>query len=752
MSLLQEPEARKGSAHSSKMRLHKGNIPSMPQSKLCPMCPAKFTRTTHLNRHLRTHSDERLYQCDTCHSQFTRSDLLTRHKRTCGDPETTIRSRRRSCQACAESKVKCDLQQPCSKCKSRSRECIYVAGTRRTDYPPRQHEAVPAKEGSPATSASEPSSSNSCSGLPTPRCQSDHGSLRTDFSTPSPIAQDWPELRIHTAEPPSNIVNFSIDKSSTFSKIDGIPSGTQSHMSNLLSNEIFDGLLGGIFTPNQQQSPAHVDFVADVVDAKEACRWPHFFDHGSGPSLLSAEPEDFDSSLKSLSMQDPLCPREPSGVPVSDTTVGACDGPSSTELQHYRTLFFTAFLKKMPIVHAATFHVEDKPPILLAAMRACGALYVRTRVAINFVDATLSSVRDELVSEFTKDPTDSEYQTHLALAVAFLQTIGLFHQLSEQRVYSTVYHGMLIMLIRMSGFVQRCARWVPPDMGHLTSIDVPWREWVMHETAKRALLLCYVHDCVHCLYYSLHPTFPSLEFDLGLPCEDALWTARTADEWLSILRKPSLYGSTTDRLCGFSLQAAFMKLADSSPTLSPPPMLNPFAHWILIHSILRKLFEDFLEPLQEAGVADCTSHGSHVPPTSDQKVFATQLMLHHWLQSWLHSPDTPKNSEVEDSPFVFQGLPFYWMGQVAILAYQERLPPFGPGTTSLISGDAKFLLMKKWERHIRRFLRKGEQEPTLLMYELMNIRINSWQAETVGGDTGQDEAETVHLLGFFPET
>ncbi|KAG1716094.1 hypothetical protein ID866_1066 [Astraeus odoratus] len=48
----------------SKMRSHKGNIPILPQTKLCPHCPAKFTRTTHLNRHLRTHTGERLHRCD----------------------------------------------------------------------------------------------------------------------------------------------------------------------------------------------------------------------------------------------------------------------------------------------------------------------------------------------------------------------------------------------------------------------------------------------------------------------------------------------------------------------------------------------------------------------------------------------------------------------------------------------------------------------------------------------------------------
>lgn len=49
----QNIEFRKDGA-ASKMRSHKGNVPVLPKSKLCPHCTASFTRTTHLNRHLRT--------------------------------------------------------------------------------------------------------------------------------------------------------------------------------------------------------------------------------------------------------------------------------------------------------------------------------------------------------------------------------------------------------------------------------------------------------------------------------------------------------------------------------------------------------------------------------------------------------------------------------------------------------------------------------------------------------------------------
>uniref|UniRef100_A0A0W0EY96 Zn(2)-C6 fungal-type domain-containing protein n=1 Tax=Moniliophthora roreri TaxID=221103 RepID=A0A0W0EY96_MONRR len=69
--------------------------------------------------------NQRLYSCNMCNSQFTRSDLLSRHKKTCGNSLNPHRSRQKSCQACAESKIKCDLLYPCSKCTSRGRTCIF---------------------------------------------------------------------------------------------------------------------------------------------------------------------------------------------------------------------------------------------------------------------------------------------------------------------------------------------------------------------------------------------------------------------------------------------------------------------------------------------------------------------------------------------------------------------------------------------------------------------------------------------------
>lgn len=39
-----EADRRNTNTSAPKMRLHGGNIPTIPQDKLCPHCPAKFTR------------------------------------------------------------------------------------------------------------------------------------------------------------------------------------------------------------------------------------------------------------------------------------------------------------------------------------------------------------------------------------------------------------------------------------------------------------------------------------------------------------------------------------------------------------------------------------------------------------------------------------------------------------------------------------------------------------------------------------
>ncbi|OIW29034.1 hypothetical protein CONLIGDRAFT_578335 [Coniochaeta ligniaria NRRL 30616] len=52
-----------------------------PRRFECPRCQRQFSRLEHLQRHDRTHTQERPFCCQQCESRFTRSDLLIRHER-----------------------------------------------------------------------------------------------------------------------------------------------------------------------------------------------------------------------------------------------------------------------------------------------------------------------------------------------------------------------------------------------------------------------------------------------------------------------------------------------------------------------------------------------------------------------------------------------------------------------------------------------------------------------------------------------
>jgi hypothetical protein len=63
-------------------------------------------------------------------------------------------------------------------------------------------------------------------------------------------------------------------------------------------------------------------------------------------------------------------------------------------------LFFSAFSSHLPVVHEGTWQEDGKPPVLMRLMQACGALFVRTKPAAQFVAQVLTTAREEIINEY----------------------------------------------------------------------------------------------------------------------------------------------------------------------------------------------------------------------------------------------------------------------------------------------------------------------------------------------------------------
>jgi len=174
--------------------------------------------------------------------------------------------------------------------------------------------------------------------------------------------------------------------------------------------------------------------------------------------------------------------------------------------------------------------------------------------------------------------------------------------------------------------------------------------------------------------------------------------------------------------------------------------ISPLAHFVLIHAIIVKV--------HLLGVPKANSPHVNAPTDMAQvianckevrdRVMYIQSALELWLASWHLCPDVMEYKEQDQPTFLHDSMPFYWVGQVSLMAFVKGFPPFG--LSAPLRGDEKYRLMKEWIKMIKVFMKNGQQDASVFLDELMKIRLRNWQAEMQGNTTTDDG-----VLGFFPE-
>lgn len=115
--------------------------------------------------------------------------------------------------------------------------------------------------------------------------------------------------------------------------------------------------------------------------------------------------KQYQASIAANPPATPVGPAGPSDPPIAELgqfrmSLHIDTVHNSDDLLCADYLYLSAFLTQMPIAHAPTWDSAGKPYVLLRAVKACGALFVRTKTASNFVEACLGSAREFLMAEF----------------------------------------------------------------------------------------------------------------------------------------------------------------------------------------------------------------------------------------------------------------------------------------------------------------------------------------------------------------
>lgn len=105
-----------------------------------------------------------------------------------------------------------------------------------------------------------------------------------------------------------------------------------------------------------------------------------------------------------------------------------------------------SFLSHLPLLHLPTWSLDGKPEILMNAMYACGAMFVKTPLAQQFVSSTLESARKELRKALENASQGSDDQLYLIVAGLLMQSVWFMRHRFDERAASNDYHGMLIMV------------------------------------------------------------------------------------------------------------------------------------------------------------------------------------------------------------------------------------------------------------------------------------------------------------------
>lgn len=231
------------------------------------------------------------------------------------------------------------------------------------------------------------------------------------------------------------------------------------------------------------------------------------------------------------------------------------------QLQTLVHLFFERFDTHLPFLHKPTFRTDRIPSMLLLVIITIGLVFHSTAAGAgassngsNRLAVALSEVAR--ISVVSAVESDLQGFMHMFVTQSWLlqQLFGLgcgdkkLFQLAERNRtgIATFVRRLGLLRIRHSsttGFSprtqSRSGYQTPANTAEAAaeklSLDQRWRSWIEIECRVRLGWAVYMYDQGYPMCFDLPPVLVYSEVASQLPCDEALWSASTAQEWEKIM-------------------------------------------------------------------------------------------------------------------------------------------------------------------------------------------------------------------------
>ncbi|KAL5001012.1 hypothetical protein BDV10DRAFT_199585 [Aspergillus recurvatus] len=200
-------------------------------------------------------------------------------------------------------------------------------------------------------------------------------------------------------------------------------------------------------------------------------------------------------------------------------------------------------------IHGPTFQPNEESPDMVGIVAAAAAVKSSIPTIRKLGYALMEVVRLQMSLKYENDNTtirDLRASQTFALTI----DIGMWSGSGRRTEIAESFQQPLLTMLRR-GLRFRRSLYPPiiPSLEDTPSIlERKWRDWAEQESFKRLVHHLFLHDAQSSLMLNINPLISYADLELPLPMIRALWDAKSAIEWRGIYIATSAPGSSPERL------------------------------------------------------------------------------------------------------------------------------------------------------------------------------------------------------------